>query len=158
LTFSDEKTSAPAGRVLWSVTKIAERDGVSKQAVSKNVRRLIDRGLFIERNARGEVGGVDVAEYYRLLGRAFDLAELESQSLDADNRRRRAMRNATREMARLIDRLPSHARQIAEAVAREGAAGAAVLLKALAFDLRKDVVETLQKIIAPAVDGVPRVK
>jgi hypothetical protein len=146
LTFLDDQTPAPGARLLWSVTKIAEWDGVSKRAISKNVGRLIDRGLFIERNARGEVGAVDVAEYYRLLGRAFDPGDLEAQSRDADDRRCRAIRDATRETARLIGRLPSHAREIAEAVARNGAAGAALVLKALAFDLLKDVVETLSKI------------
>jgi hypothetical protein len=64
------------------------------------------------------------------------------------------MRDAERATARLIDRLPSHATEIAAAVARGGKAGAAVALKALAFDLRKDVVEALRKIVAPALDEV----
>jgi len=113
---------------------------------------LIGRGLSVERNNRDRVEGVYVVEYYRLLGRPFDPAELDSQSTKADNRRGRAMLDAERATARLIDRLPSHACEIAAAVARDGEAGAAGALKALAFDLRKDVVEALRKIVAPALD------
>lgn len=152
--FSSPQEPALARRTLWPITKIAERDGVSRQVVSKHVRRLIGHGLFIDRNNRGEVGGVDVAEYYRLLGRPFDLSELESQSSKADNRRGRAMRDAERTTARLIDRLPSRAREIAAAVARDGETGGAIALKALAFDLRKDTVEVLRKIVLPALDDV----
>jgi hypothetical protein len=152
--FSSPQELTPPRRTLWPIIKIAERDVVSRQVVSKHVRRLIGRGLFVERNNRGRVAGVDVVEYYRLLGQPFDSAELDSQSTKADNRRGRAMRDAERTTARLIDRLPTHAREIAAAVARDGEAGAAGALKALAFDLRKDVVEALRKIVAPALDEV----
>jgi hypothetical protein len=154
IEFSSPQELAPPRRTLWPITKIADRDGVSRQVVSKHVQRLIGRGLSVERNNRGRVEGVDVVEYYRLLGRPFDPAEVDSQSTKADNRRGHAMRDAERVTARLIDRLPSHAREIAAAVARDGEAGAAGALKALAFDLRKDVVEALRKIVAPALDDV----
>jgi hypothetical protein len=145
LTFSDAQTSPPDARVLLPIKKIAEREGVSKQAVSKNVKRLIPRGLFVERNGRGEVGGVDVVEYYRLLKRPFalSLAEVKPQNHNA-------MRGAVREIGRLIDRLPLHSHEIALAVARNGEEGASVALKAVAFDLRRDLVEMLRKIATPA--------
>jgi hypothetical protein len=158
LELSPPQEPAPPRRPSWSITKIAERDGVSRQVVSKNVQRLIGRGLPVERNASGRVAAVDVVEYYRLLGRSFDPAELDSQRNKADNRRGRAMRDAERVTTRLIDRLPSHARENAAAVARDGEAGAAVALKALAFDLRKDVVEALRETVAPALDEAHWIK
>ena len=56
---------------MWTIQKISKRDGISKQATSKNVRSLARRGLlFVERNRRGNVIAVDVAAYDRLMGRA----------------------------------------------------------------------------------------
>jgi predicted transcriptional regulator len=63
-----ERCAQPRGK-LWSISEIARRDGVSKQAVSKNVRALLERGLFVERSVKGRITGVDVAEYDRMLGR-----------------------------------------------------------------------------------------
>jgi DNA-binding transcriptional ArsR family regulator len=130
---------------LWSVSKIAERDGVSKQAVSKNVRRLLERGLVVERNTRGEISGVDVTGYFRLLGRNFDFSELQG-----DTAARHSIYAASEALALIIDRLPLHARGMAEAVEKDGEAGAAVLLKALAFDLRREVTEAWRRHLTPA--------
>lgn len=53
-----------APRVMWSVSQIAERDGVSKQAVSKTVQSLIEKhGLPVERDMRGRVARVSLAAY-----------------------------------------------------------------------------------------------
>lgn len=50
--------------VMWSISDIAERDGVSKQAVSKKVGDLVEKhGLTVERDSRGRVASVNVAEY-----------------------------------------------------------------------------------------------
>lgn len=51
-------------RVLWSISQIAERDGISKQAVSKVVQALIaDHDLPVERDVRGRVSRVSLAHY-----------------------------------------------------------------------------------------------
>ncbi|MFC2252483.1 ArsR family transcriptional regulator [Labrys portucalensis] len=56
--------------VMWSISDIASRDGVSKQSVSKKVADLIERqGLSVERDERGRVSRVNVAEYDHLRGR-----------------------------------------------------------------------------------------
>jgi hypothetical protein len=54
--------------VMWTVSQIAERDGVSKQAVSKHVGRLVESGLMVERDGAGRVSAVNVADYDRLRG------------------------------------------------------------------------------------------
>lgn len=58
--------------VLATVSEIATRDGVSKQAVSKKVKALIEHGLAVERDARGNVARVNVAQYDFLRGRHDD--------------------------------------------------------------------------------------
>jgi hypothetical protein len=152
LTFLDNQPPVQTRRVVWSILKIAEWQGVSKQAVSKNVRRLIGRGLYIERNGRGEVGGVDVGQYYQFLGRPVDLSQLESESETADYRRNVVIRNVANATARLINTIPTHAREIAEAVAKHGEAGAASVLKAVAFDLRNQAEQLLTKHLAGIFD------
>lgn len=50
--------------VMWTIQQIADRDGVSKQAVSKQVARLVERhNLMVERDAQGRVLAVNVVEY-----------------------------------------------------------------------------------------------
>jgi DNA-binding Lrp family transcriptional regulator len=54
---------APAA-VMFTVSEIAERDGISKQAVSKRVKALVDdHGLAVETDARGNVARVNVVHY-----------------------------------------------------------------------------------------------
>ena len=55
--------------VMWSIGQIADRDGVSKQAISKKIGRLAESGLTVERDAQGRVLTVNVVEYDSLLGR-----------------------------------------------------------------------------------------
>ncbi|WGD31220.1 hypothetical protein AncyloWKF20_05195 [Ancylobacter sp. WKF20] len=51
-------------RVMWSVSQIAERDGISKQAVSKVVQSLIaGHDIPVERDSRGRVARVSLAHY-----------------------------------------------------------------------------------------------
>lgn len=58
---------------MWSVSDVALRDGVSKQAVSKKVKALAEKhGLSVERNAQGHVVRLNVAEYDHLRGRFDD--------------------------------------------------------------------------------------
>ena len=53
-----------APRIMWSISQIAERDGISKQAVSKVVKSLIDNeGLPVERDGRDRVSKVSLAHY-----------------------------------------------------------------------------------------------
>lgn len=123
---------SPRPAAMWPIVRIAEREGVTKQAVSKKIPHLLSMGLPVERNARGAVVGVDAGEYFRLVGKAFDLTVPSDCAAKPGN----APDNpAFVALAQLIDRLPTHAREIADAVARHGELGAAVLLKALAFDL-----------------------
>lgn len=70
---TDVNTSAPPRAVMWSIGEIAERDGVSKPAVSRKVAQLVERnGLSVERDERGRVAKVNVAEYDHLRGRFDD--------------------------------------------------------------------------------------
>jgi hypothetical protein len=66
-------TLPPAGGVMWRIAEIAKRDGVSDAAVSKMVRRLVDRHeLLVERDGRGRVASVNVAQYDELKARHGD--------------------------------------------------------------------------------------
>lgn len=65
--------------VLWSIASIAKRDGVSKQAVSKSVKKLAERnGLAVERNPIGHIVSVNVADYDRLRGRFGDPSKAQA--------------------------------------------------------------------------------
>lgn len=64
--------SQPPRAVMWTVSQIAARDRVSKQAVSKKVKELVDLGLTVERDSRGFVKKLNVVEYDRLRGRTDD--------------------------------------------------------------------------------------
>jgi DNA-binding transcriptional ArsR family regulator len=77
----DALNGAPATprTVMWSIQQIAERDGVSKQAVSKQVARLVERhGLNVERDSQGRVTAVNVAEYDHLRGRFGDPSKAQA--------------------------------------------------------------------------------
>ncbi|WEK04552.1 MAG: hypothetical protein P0Y65_20645 [Candidatus Devosia phytovorans] len=50
--------------VMWSIGQIAERDGVSKAAVSKMVAKLVsEHNLPVRRDSRDRVAGVSIADY-----------------------------------------------------------------------------------------------
>jgi hypothetical protein len=70
--------SEPPRAVMWTVSEVAARDGVTKQAVSKKVRELVELGLTIERDTRGFVGRLNVVEYDRLRGRTDDPSKAQA--------------------------------------------------------------------------------
>ncbi|MCW2276365.1 hypothetical protein GJ654_18735 [Rhodoblastus acidophilus] len=58
---------------MWSIAQIAARDGVSKPTVSIRVKRFVEQhDLAVERDARGNVVAVNVAQYDALRGRFDD--------------------------------------------------------------------------------------
>jgi len=154
--------------VMWSISEIAARDGVSKQSVSKKVADLIERhSLGVDRDERGRVARVNVAEYDHLRGRTDDPSKTqrppvparqisESESYDEALRKKTwyeaekrglelevfkgtlvpvdqiqaALAEASSDIIRILERLPSIADDIAAAVGRDGAHGARLILKA----------------------------
>jgi DNA-binding transcriptional ArsR family regulator len=70
---------APHAAALWTIAQVADRDGISKQAVSKKVRRLADaHGLYVERDAQGRVVKLNVVQYDQLRGRLDDPAHKQA--------------------------------------------------------------------------------
>lgn len=69
---------------MWSLDQVAERDGVSKQAVSKKVKRLVDAGLVVERDERGRVAKFNVVQYDLLRGRLDDPAQKRAPKTAAE--------------------------------------------------------------------------
>jgi len=58
---------------MWSIAQIAERDGVSKQAVSKKARRLAQsHGLTTTRDLQGRIATINVVEYDHIRGLVDD--------------------------------------------------------------------------------------
>ena len=70
--------SQPPRAVMLTVSEVAERDRVSKQAVSKKVKDLIELGLTVERDSRGFVKKLNVVEYDRLRGRTDDPSKAQA--------------------------------------------------------------------------------
>lgn len=92
-----EPTTVDAARgLLWTIPQIAERDRVSKQAVSKAVKGLIEKHkLSHQKDGRGRVAAVNIAEYDHLRGffsdpsrsqapKPAEIPTLESQSTSRD--------------------------------------------------------------------------
>src|SRR5690348_1825767 len=73
----------PPQAVMWTVSQIAARDGISKQAVSRKVGELVASGLTVERAPNGNVRTVNVVEYDRLRGRTDDPSK-QQRPLRAD--------------------------------------------------------------------------
>jgi hypothetical protein len=68
---------------LWlSVSKLAARDGVTVQAVSKHVARLEGLGLEVRHDARGRVAAINVASYDALRGRVGDPSKSQAPRRD----------------------------------------------------------------------------
>jgi hypothetical protein len=73
---------------MWAIRDISERDGVSRQAVSKKVNELVRaHGLMIDRDQAGRIIAVNVVEYDRLRGRFGDpsKAQAPKQNRSAPN-------------------------------------------------------------------------
>jgi hypothetical protein len=68
--------------VMWTVSEVAKRDCISKQAVSKKVKELVDAGLSVERDAQGHVKRLNVVEYDRLRGKTDDPSKAQAPSRD----------------------------------------------------------------------------
>lgn len=65
--------ATPPRAVMLSVAAIATRDGVSKAAISRKVKQLVNKhGLVVERDGQGRVSAVNVAQYDELRGRYGD--------------------------------------------------------------------------------------
>jgi hypothetical protein len=63
---------APAA-VMQTPAEVAERDGVSKQAITKTVRKLAEtKSLEVERDERGRIVRFNVAQYDFLRGKVGD--------------------------------------------------------------------------------------
>ncbi len=74
--------TAVASEVMWSVTRIAERDGVSRQAISKQVARLIEHhGLDVSRDGRGRVAAVNIVHFDDLRRRFGDSGKVHEPAL-----------------------------------------------------------------------------
>lgn len=59
-----EAVDSTGPRVMWSISQIAERDGISKQAVSKVVQaQIAQHDVPVERDSRGRVSKVSLAHY-----------------------------------------------------------------------------------------------
>jgi DNA-binding transcriptional ArsR family regulator len=55
--------AAPPRAIMLSIGDIAQRDGVSKPAVSRKVKQLVEQhGLTVERDGQERVARVNVAE------------------------------------------------------------------------------------------------
>jgi DNA-binding transcriptional ArsR family regulator len=179
-------TIAPRS-VMWTVSAIAQRDGVSKQAVSRKVKKLAENGLTVERDGGGNVKAVNVVEYDRLRGRLDDpskaqapapgdfgapaakpdpesyneaarqakwieaerkrieLAELKGELIRVD-RFEAAIIQAAGEIAKICDRLPNVADDLAAAMTRGGVHALRVALKQVASRQRTEIADALAEI------------
>lgn len=69
--------TAVASDVMWTVSRIAERDGISRQGVSKQVARLIaHHGLEVGRDGRGRVSGINIVHFDDLRRRFGDSSKV----------------------------------------------------------------------------------
>lgn len=182
--------------VFWTPTQIAERDQVSRQSVSKSLKKLIaDHKLEIKRDHRGRVSHVSIAHYDLLRGQfsnpaktnqkqsglnlepiaqadSFDEARRQKEwiAVDRANIQRReelrslvradilvdALEYCGRDIAKIIDRLPNKADDLALAVSKDGAHGLRVALKNLSAEMRTEIATSFDKLIpeTPIQDAV----
>lgn len=74
-------TELSSDAVLLTVSEIADRHGVSKQATSRRVKRLADQhGLAVERDVAGRIVKVDVAAYENLIGHVGDQSKARAKA------------------------------------------------------------------------------
>lgn len=72
LTEAATGVNTPPRAVMMTVAELAVREGVSKPAISRKVKRLVGLGLVVERDEQGRVSGVNVAQYDHLRTRYSD--------------------------------------------------------------------------------------
>jgi hypothetical protein len=76
--------AASAASVYMTAAAIAVRDGVTRQAVSKQVARLVERhGLEVTRDASGRITAINAAHYDHLLGRYGDATKSHRSAMAA---------------------------------------------------------------------------
>lgn len=79
MTDATPVNGGPPRAVMLSIGEIADRDGVSKPAISRKVKQLVDRhGLQVERDEQGRVARVNVAEFDHLRGRFGDPSKAQA--------------------------------------------------------------------------------
>lgn len=123
--------------VMWTAQAIAERDGVSKQAVTKQARRLAgEHGLAVERDGRDRIIKLNVVQYDALRQRFGDASKVQAPKPKAEARmpaadsRDEAMRRQAwieAERARLsLDELTGKLVRVADITAALAACGEAI--------------------------------
>lgn len=82
---SDATTMVAApDAVMWTAARVAERDGISKQAVTKKVRDLAERHhLLVERNTLGAIVSFNVVQYDHLRGKLGDPSKAQAPRREA---------------------------------------------------------------------------
>ena len=124
--------------VMWTAQQIADRDKISKQAVTKQVRRLADEhGLAVERDGRGRITKLNVVQYDALRQRFGDASKVQAPKqpkaearMPAADSRDEAMRRSAwieAERARLsLDELTGKLVRVADIAAAIAACGEAI--------------------------------
>lgn len=171
---------------MFSISEIAKRDGISRQAVSKLVKKLIDgHNIPVQRDGGGRIRGVSLSHWERYRdqytnpakrkkkaepkaaggdsyeeGRRknewlkFERSKIEfeetAEQLIRTDRLTSALQTAGQSIQRRIERLQNRADDLAQAGAREGAHGIRVALREIAFEINKDIADSLQEIAAKA--------
>jgi|SRR5947209_10835969 len=80
----DSRSAAPTA-VMWTIGEIADRDRISKQAVSKKVSALVDHhALEVRRDGRGRISAVNVAQYDHLRERYGDATKAQAPRHDSE--------------------------------------------------------------------------
>lgn len=75
--------TAVASEVMWAVTRIADRDGVSRQAISKQVARMVEHHqLDVSRDGRGRVSAVNIVHFDDLRRRFGDSGKVRAADTD----------------------------------------------------------------------------
>lgn len=180
--------------VMLSIAQLAERDGVSKAAISKKVKQLVERnGLEVERDSQGRVASVNSVQFDFLRGKTDDPSKAQAPAakpraasndqppadkesynealrqktwIDAERGRfslakekleyiraagvADAAVDCGADIARIVDRLPGAADDLAAAVGREGVHGLRIALKQLASRMRGDIANALAQLAADA--------
>ncbi|AZO77728.1 hypothetical protein B5U98_24095 [Bosea sp. Tri-39] len=64
---------------MWTVSRIAERDGVTRQAISKHVARMVEHhSLDVSRDSRGRVSAVNIVHFDDLRRRFGDSGKVRA--------------------------------------------------------------------------------
>ena len=76
LTKAESPVDATPPEAMWPISRIAARDHISKQAVSKRVKAFAAaHDLAVLRNGRGHITALNVVQYDRLRGQFGDIAK-----------------------------------------------------------------------------------